>query len=516
MSEEIFAAIDWLVDNLFDPSNPDDLRYYPNNDILGEYFGGNLADIWEAWEAYKNGVDRIDFAEQLQAAYAARASPGTPILVVDEYHDATPLMARVVEMWIKRADIVIVCGDPHQVVNQYQGASPYFFERLEDEYDLPKILLDKSWRVGSHHWRGATRLLAEAHTPPPVEPTGVGAIREYNSGTFANSKETGWQVPLATSEGSPAWIVNDVSDGTGVDPDRSILFLARTKVQVDGIGAALEQAGIFYRSQSDLGGWNSRRARKRRLLYNALTKIRGVTAADINRATEGSGSGSGPGPGPGPAGHGGLIGLDRWTYDDDQADDGIVRHPEEIWLSSAEASALLKHTPARGYLRNGRKATDKQCDIWTCAGVAKILVDIDEWVEPEFWAAFTHGAESEKLLIKNKRSDREREALRTALNDHSETIDPDDITVSVLTIHASKGMEGDDVVVYDGVTNRILQAMRTDEEGRKNEWRTWYVALTRARETLHIMRGGFRWTTPIIPTDIRAVAQGIDVLEVDQ
>lgn len=76
-----------------------------------------------------------------------------------------------------------------------------------------------------------------------------------------------------------------------------------------------------------------------------------------------------------------------------------------------------------------------------------------------------------------------------------------------MTIHASKGQEATDVVVYNGITDTIKQAMRADEEARKNEWRVWYVALTRASERVHVMHDAFRWTSSIAPLGIRGIGR---------
>jgi DNA helicase-2/ATP-dependent DNA helicase PcrA len=60
-------------------------------------------------------------------------------------------------------------------------------------------------------------------------------------------------------------------------------------------------------------------------------------------------------------------------------------------------------------------------------------------------------------------------------------------------------MEADDVVVYDGISTRIQREMRQSQQTRKNEYRTWYVALSRAKKRLHVMRNAHEWTNPIVP-----------------
>jgi DNA helicase-2/ATP-dependent DNA helicase PcrA len=81
--------------------------------------------------------------------------------VIDEYHDATPLMAAVSERWVEAADNAIAAGDPDQVVNGYAGASPRFFEEIGDriERDLPVVQLDRSWRCPDEHFEAAARIL---------------------------------------------------------------------------------------------------------------------------------------------------------------------------------------------------------------------------------------------------------------------------------------------------------------------------------------------------------------------
>lgn len=467
--KELFRCFQWMAENCYDPTKESHLNQYPYLDVLRQQFPADVGETWKAWETYKNEVERIDFYEQLEAVLENGTTPETPILVIDEYHDATPLIARVAELWMQDAEIVIVAGDPHQVVNQYQGADPAYFERLEDEY--PKILLDKSWRVGSTHWNLGTNLLSRAHTPPQVDTTGGGTIKQYRSSSFEHSKEDGWLTPPETQAGSPAALATEYDD---------VMFLTRMQSQADGVGAALEQAGIPYQSQKDLGGWNTERGSTRLALYNAFTKIEGVT----------------------PDGFEGdelARGLGRWTTGSGSAP------PKGIYLTSEEAAALLNHANAK-HLDQSRNETETLAGRILYEGAAQPLTTINKYVKPEFWTVYTQGARSEPKLIKNRRSDRERKALRRALISRKHPIDPGTIDVSVMTIHASKGQEAGDVVLYDGIPGRVNSGMQLDEATRKNEWRTWYVAVTRASECLHIVRNAFPWTSSILPTDIRSIA----------
>lgn len=470
--KQLFDAFGWLKNNLQDPRNDNAIYHYPNRDDLPKTWRTGVSSIWQSWENYKEYHGVIDFHEMLEAALEQPAIPTRDVLVVDEYHDATALMARVCEMWMDAADTVIVAGDPHQVVNQYDGADPRFFERLP----YPKILLGKSHRVGPQIWEPAHRILSRAHKPPDIEPSDTPtSITRYLSPQFSKTEGGGWNTPLRDKPASPTWMIDEFGS--------DMLFLTRTRRQADTIGVTLEKAGIIYHSQSQLNGWNSDRAEERLGLFNGLQKIKGHKPSDFDSA-------------------------DKFVHGLDHFEKG-TRDPERTRLEPNEASALLKYTPARRCLTQSREETKEVCDKIRNDNVPVTLADYDAYVEKEFWTTFTRGADSEEWLLKGPRNERARTTLQTALRNNNGPIDPNAIDIGVMTIHASKGSEAANVVIYDGVTKRISQAIEASQEAWKNEARTWYVALTRASERVHVMCDGFHWTSPYLPTDIDRTPQQI-------
>jgi DNA helicase-2/ATP-dependent DNA helicase PcrA len=460
----LFRVFDWLKGNCYNPARPEDIYACPFVEDLRANWNGDIPSAWNRWEDYKGQHEVIDFYEMLEAPVEDKVAPTDQILVIDEYHDATPLIAKLSEQWIDAAKIVIVAGDPCQVVNSFDGADPRFFEQL----DLPEVLLDTTYRVPEEHWQKATLLLGKAHDPPPVTRHSRGQFAEYRSPRFSYSRETGWAVPKATRPASPGALI--AKHGT------DMLFLTRMQMQADGVGRALEEAGIIYYSQSDLHGWNTDRGAERLALYNALQKIRGFA--------------------PGHFDHDGQTQYGLGNYTDSPA------NPDTVVLDTPEIVNLLTYTNAK-YLAQSRAETTDICDGLENAENTASLTSFNEWVEPEFWGRHTSGAGSIQRLNKGKLSDRDRRALYQALRANADPLEAvDSIPTGVLTIHASKGKEADDVVVYDGISQRIRQGMDRSEETRRNEWRTWYVALTRAAKRMHIMRGAFRWTQSILPTDL--------------
>lgn len=464
IGEQLFDGFSWLKSNRLDPGSREDIRRWDGYRDLRERWDGDMTAVWRDWQDYKAQRDLIDYYEMLEQPLLAGAAPPCPVLVLDEYHDATPLMAALSEMWIEAADIVIVAGDPNQVVNAYDGADPAFFERL----DIPKVLLDRTYRVPEQVWRLATTMLSHAHTPPPVERISEGYIDEYRSPNFQyDHTHRGWESPAPGATAGPVWLRNQHDGG--------MLFLTRTRMQAAGVTHALDKAGIIYASQSELPGWNPGSTRLR--LHNALQQTSKVAAGDFD--TSG----------------GGLTNYATSDHD-----------PKRLRLPVETAVELLDHTNAQ-YLAQTRKETDEIATDLRSTVSHVSLAELDEHVTEEFWQTHTAGGASVPRLNQRDLGDRDRAALRAALSRYDDQVRPADVETEVLTIHASKGKGAANVVVYDGTSPRAASEMQASERARANEFRTWYVALTRASERLCIMRGAFEWTVTVLPEHLAAVVE---------
>ncbi|QCS43647.1 UvrD-helicase domain-containing protein [Natrinema versiforme] len=431
--------------------------------------GTSFHAVAEAWETWKHRHNVYDFFEQLEAALAADAPlPLMELLVIDEYHDAYPLMATLSEKWIRNAEIALVAGDPDQCINSFNGADPRIFERLHErvDKDMPVIHLPKSHRCPTEHYQAAARMLREERNVPALDTDGRGLINRFRPTPIDYDDRAGeWDLPNPDEPGTPVWLWCEHGPG--------VMFLARTQRQLDGVGAALDRHGIVYESQTDVAGdWE-----KRLRLMRALDRV-----ADVRPATQAS------------------------VLDGDQYDDSGRQH-ERIGrkrFTPDEAFALVEHSDAR--------ALDGQGELLSLIGTARLQnnsVHVDEFaqhVKDSWWGRYANGRESiDELTYLN---DDEKTAMKmawTRYEDRKFTIDVADDT-RLLTIHAAKGAEQDDVVLYDGTTKRIQDQCDEHDDERENEARTWYVSLTRASERLHIVRDGHEWTRQHLPDDLEPAA----------
>ena len=474
--EALFDCFQWLTNNRHDPSKPAEVESYPHLDTIDDVWPSTfttdtIPDMWETWNWFKNQQEIIDYYEMLQAPLDMGVSPPGDIIVVDEYHDATPLMAQLCEFWMDETDIAIVAGDPDQVVNAHTGASPEFFNRL----DLPRVLLDTSYRVRSNHWPHAHDMLARApnHTPErsvtPFREGGDVFIGE--SPDFEWNTGEGWRTPDPGEKRSPGRFCQIATENQALADDiqtPDILFLTRTRKQVDGVGAALERAGYPFESQDRLGGWNTEQRESRKNLYNALQKIRGYDASSFE---------------------GFQRGLEAFT--------GGTRDPANVELSAHEAADLID-AAGIDHLDQARSDMDSTTGALRSVGDPLTLTEFAEHTEPSFWGTYGHGQGSVSSLLTRETSERDRVALTKALSRFRAVYDRLGDIPTVLTIHAAKGMEAPDVVVYDGTTSKIRRGISSDESLADNEARTWYVAMTRSSDRLAVLQGGFNWTMPFV------------------
>jgi DNA helicase-2/ATP-dependent DNA helicase PcrA len=423
-----------------------------------EWGSTSFRTVVKRWEDFKDNHDVYDFYQQLEAALAG-GKPPTRLLVVDEYHDATPLMAAVTELWIDTADTVIVAGDPDQVVNSYAGASPKFFEELDDRVgkELPVVRLDRSWRCPDEHFEAAARVLRKERQPPALETDGPGEIIRHDTGRYMHDGDR-WKLPDADASGSAYQLWENYGPG--------VMFLTRTQKQADGIAAALDENGVVYRSQNSVGGsWEMRLS-----LLRALDALEGVIPK-------------------GQARHGTLSGGEAEH-----------RNPDNLTLRVEDAKTLFRRTHDRYFDSDEDERREWLADYDYSGEEFIPLTEFTQYVTKDWWPAFNRGSRSVERFT--GLSDRDKEAMRKAWNRYEDfKLELDEVGTRILTIHASKGAEATDVVVFDGITGRIGDAL-SDQGARENEARTWYVALTRASERLHVVRDAFEWTEEYLPDDL--------------
>ena len=436
----LFDAYDWCIEN-----KQHSFTRAPNYKEIKDKAirPPSFEEFDAAWTAYKqdgneDGEPLRDFAGMLRDVDEGGLRPSGEVLVVDEYHDMTPIMASVCEDWFESFGTVIVGGDPLQAIYSYKGADPSFFTDL----DLPEVLLDRTYRVPSNIWEYARSVIR--HDPPEIAPDADGGS-------------------VRAVTGDPHRVVDEYGDGT-------LMFLARTQSQLHEVARDLRNAGIIFRSQDGIGGWNNSSTLLG--LYNALQKVRNAKPVDnVNPDT-------------------GQTGMARFKQAEVEQN---VRLPENVVLEPGEARRLVRYTPAAYF-----SDTKKDLKSYTKGANEVRGTDLLGRVEPSFWEDMTRGAESVDHLLTYDAKDTLRAAL--ARNDRPYPMIEAANVPDVLTIHASKGKEAETVALYDGIPPAVRRNIQQNQREQRAESRVWYVGCTRAAENLLVFRDEFDYCEEYLPS----------------
>lgn len=91
------------------------------------------------------------------------------------------------------------------------------------------------------------------------------------------------------------------------------------------------------------------------------------------------------------------------------------------------------------------------------------------------------------------------EKIKETLIERKKEIIEYPIKLKIGTIHSSKGKEADEVILFKDITKRIATEISSSKDDWESEMRVFYVGMTRAKEKLTILRGGFGYSEELIP-----------------
>ncbi|WP_343123928.1 3'-5' exonuclease [Halopenitus persicus] len=463
----------------------DDPRAWRLLDAFRQQWGAGIElfhDVVEQWEMWKAREDCADYWEQLEAGLLGPLPPMKHV-VIDELHDAYPLMALYFDRLVEHADTVIVAGDPDQVCNAFSGADRAIFQKLPKrvDRDIPTVKLPVSYRCPDEHFKAAARVLSSEHQPPELTTDGPGTIhRDTPESTMRYYERDGWRLPPANEDSSPYQLWQEFGS--------DMLILARAGFFIDGIGAHLDREGVVYESQPDnAGNWKAR-----------LTLLQCLNLCEGYRPTRQTSI------------------LDN---DYDGSDTKSVEAATRTKITADDVWRFVRHIDAE-YLQGGRdNAKQALAEHRRDKGALSLAEFHEKIVTDDFWSVYGRGIDSIDELVRiNARQGftgnriRDIVAMERAWDRYGPITADDSVReladgTRLLTIHAAKGSEAPTTILYDGVTRRIAKDIREHKDAARNEARTWYVGLTRASDTLFIVRDALThiWDS-YLPPDLEPVA----------
>lgn len=456
--EELFNVFSYMMTNNLSPDTIPNSKLDDWREKWGE--NANIKRIWNEWEQFKDNPPETvtanklwDFDELLLIVREAELIPPNEVLIIDEMHDVFPLLNDVIQLWIDKTvphddKTVIVAGDPFQVINSYQGATPEFYENT----DIPELVLNTTYRCPEEVWNYAQSILSKEFTDiQTVEADSEGGlVAEVSASSFKFKQPFNQWTMAHDTKWTPNYIA---SEYTNIDQDETVMFLARTQVQLDAIAKQLDKNGIIYAGQID-SSWSSNEELLH--LYNALQTFSDVDLPDSEEEY--------------------LVDFDKhFVYNID----------DSIKLTRPRLKALLDALPDK-YIRNTEFSKYKYID--NHMPFVFPVSDTYFALKEEFFRTSLRQL-TEELSFSN--DEEYSSKMYKALSRYDTTINQYNLPVQLRTIHESKGMQAHTVALYDGITTNIDDALDSTED-RENECRTWFVGASRSSQNLFIMRDAFK------------------------
>jgi len=383
-----------------------------------------VADKWFDWMEANEYMDFTMLIEQ--ALEHTRTAPGVPsVLIGDECQDWSKLELSLFRKWAKRADTVIMAGDPDQAIYTWRGADPRVFL----DHPVPeenRKLLGKSYRLPSEPHKVATQWIKR--------------IRNRVNAEFEPQREGGSVVRSNAIYKLPNQLLireveKEIADG------RSVMILGSCKFIVKPTMDMLKRQGIPFHNpyKTDSAAWNPlRRGRKQVMGVDRILSF-------IKPSKDVWGDGT-----------------TEWDTED------LKR-----WMTILKSDGVLAHGVKKLLTKQSFSLPpdyEEFENLFADSEQAEHAVDVDlDWYMNSVLPAKQRSLEFPARVVRKRGGQ--------ALLEQPKVI--------VGTIHSVKGGEADTVIVYPDLS---MAGWREYASGGGDGWesiiRMFYVAMTRTKDKL--------------------------------
>lgn len=417
--------------NPYDGGNPGDVVYNAMNCFRARLI---KQDVWplsvrgfaKLWNDWKANLDLIDFTDMLEIARDFMPiAPGNPdVIFADEAQDFSALEMAVLNQWGVKAGRLVVVGDPYQALYEWRGSDPAVFFEGEVPPDNYRVL-GQSYRVPRTVHQCAMQWLEKMPGYSPIE--------------YQPTEAEGQVSSLNASWRNPDGILPVLEESLA--NNKTVMILASCAYMLSPILKMLREEGIPFHNEY----------RRKNGAWNPLTRMAGKTMASDR-----------------------LIAFLRlgeegfWTRDD------LL-----IWLPAMKCSEFMPNKQSFKKIEAGlRSWSDGEIPYWLAeATVGEAAAEAGMALDTNWYLEHIQSSRKKAALFLAHIADhRGSEGLRLTPR------------VTIGTIHSVKGGESDVVIVAPDLSLRGIDHWHSGAEGQASVYRLMYVAMTRAKEALHILR----------------------------
>ena len=391
---------------------------------------------WERWKWMNGYLDFTDLIEHTRKQDLC--PPGVDIGIFDEAQDFTPLQLDLIRQWATNSlKYILIAGDDDQAIFGFTGADPHVFLNPDVTEDR-KVILDRSYRC--------PRVVLEKALGW-IERIAVRQPKNVMPRLEGDSEVEGeiHRLPLSMHSGDQlAYQIKCMMEDR---PDETFMVLSSCSYMLQSTTKALKDMGIPF----------GNKYRRRQGAWNPLHPQRGVSAAGRLLAYLNP---------QGPE----LDGMRMW--------DNVQLHR---WVDVCQADGLLK--------KGGKKLIRdfSKLDQYTTAELHEVLFKAIEddklneaiYLVPEWF--YKH--------IMPSKMDAFNYPIKIKKNYGTQALQEEPRLI-VSTIHAVKGAEADNVILFPDISMKANTMSHRSQEVREGVIRQFYVGMTRAKERLYICSPG--------------------------
>lgn len=409
----------------------------------------NVRRFAKAWNSWKSDAGAADFTDMIELARdRARDGEGPPghpdFMIVDEAQDNTPLEHELVRYWGLHVERLVLGLDDDQAINRWRGGDARPLLELTGD-DVSDHLLDKSYRVPesvravAQRWVDRLSFRHDKEYQPRTETetrtAEDGSTYEHDTGRVVLGRA--YHVSDSINDLS---LINQAADE--VDRGRTVMIIASCNYMLDTLIKNLRELGVPFHNPFRPGEarWNPLG-----IVTDGMSTAERIFRYMLPSAEMGE--------------HGRL-----WTGKDVQAWLELVKLKESGMIGTAKKRASMFDPDTEV----------SEMDIYA---LFKDAEQRDRAVEPELdWLA-------ENLLANRK--DPARYPIQVARR-HGIAALAQRPQIVVGTVHSVKGAAADIVYVSPDVSAAAARGLAL-QDGKDDVIRTFYVAMTRARQELRIL-----------------------------
>ena len=392
-----------------------------------EEYPQEMRGFAQAWRAWKDANGLSDFTDLIQRCLdETDEAPGAPdLLFVDEAQDLDRLEAALLRHWARRAEALVLVGDPDQCLYQWRGADPSLFRQPEISPE-DRTVLSRSYRVPEEVHQRAMEWINQV--PDREE---VLYLPREHQGEMRRGKGLNWR--------SPARLLADAE--RYLERDMEVMMMASCAYMLDPLKTELRAAGLPFHNplRPANTGWNPLARRENRT--GAAERL-----AAFLKLNQGQ----------------------MWNAED---------------LRSWTGSLLLKGVSNLKRKELEELANDEEDEEW--GPYLSWDIVLNALTEEAVNAGFTGDLAWYRDRLSQARREGAHYPLKVAENRGAEglTARPQ---IMLGTIHSFKGGEADVVYLLPDLSRRGWEDWGGGAERRAGVYRMFYVGMTRARETLVI------------------------------